>query len=336
MRLTHALVLTAALVGFTSVVATTQNAPPLTGPKLEAKSTMADAIPGVVKAGEKVVLIKDGLTGSDAVVGMPDGTAVLSEQNSPRIIRVAEDDSITTLLEDPAIARALGVDSKGRLIGLMLTTKATKADQVRVLTGPGAGTTLFSDIPGIRISEGRDFVISKKDGIYMTDLGTLNQAPLSAPTWIYYLPPHGTPRRVADERDKMAMPNGIALSPDDRTLYLNDSRGDYIIAWDVKPDGTLSNRRNFGKYQIPDQWRKEFGYFSDGMCVDAAGRVYAGMPYGVQVFSRTGEFLGTIPVTKKVQNVAFAGKDRRTLYIVSQGSIWKVRTLRPGVKTRAK
>jgi gluconolactonase len=119
-------------------------------------------------------------------------------------------------------------------------------------------------------------------------------------------------------------------------LYINDSRGDYVVAFDVQPDGSLSNRRNFAKYQIDDEMRKTFPYQSDGLCVDAAGRVYVAMPLSVQVFSPKGEFLGRIPVTKKVQNLAFAGTDRRSLYIVAQGSIWKVRTLTDGPRDRAK
>jgi gluconolactonase len=303
------------------------------GPKLEAKATVADAIPGVVAAGEHVALVRDGLTGSDAIVGLPDGTAVFVEQNSPRIVRINADDTLSTLLEETATTRALGVDSKGRLLGLVLSTSTTKANHLRVLHGPGAGTVLATEVEGKPLFQANDFIVTKHDGVYMTDAGTLMKPALTEPTWIYFFPPGGAPKRVAD---KIVMPNGIALSPNDRTLYVNDSRGDYLIAYDVQRDGSLANRRNFAKYQFDDEMRKTFPYLADALCVDADGRVYVAMPLGVHVFSPKGEFLGRIPVTKKVQNLAFAGRDRRSLYIVSQGSIWKVRTLSRGPSDRAK
>jgi gluconolactonase len=303
------------------------------GPKLEARPTVAEAIPGVVAAGETVALIRDGLTGSDAVIGLPDGTAVFIEQNSPRIVRINADDSLTTLVEEAATTRALGVDSKGRLVGLVLSSAAAKADHLRVLHGPDTGAVLATEVEGKRLFQANDFVMSRKDEIYMTDAGTLMKPALTEPTWIYHFPLGMPPRRAAD---KIVMPNGIGLSPDDRTLYVNDSRGDHLIAFDVQADGSLSNRRNFARYQFDDDMRKTFPYLADALCVDADGRVYVAMPLGVHVFSPRGDFLGRIPVTKKVQNLAFAGADRRSLYIVSQGSIWKVRTLSRGPRDRAK
>ena len=172
----------------------------------------------------------------------------------------------------------------------------------------------------------------------MTDAGTLMKPLYEEPTHVYMIPLRpGEPagRKVADKTARIAMPNGIALSPDDRVLYVNDSRGQYLLAFDVKPDGTLGGRREFAAYQLTDEIRA-FPYQSDGLCVDRKGNVFVAMPLGVQVFSPKGRFLGTIPLSKKIQNLAFAGPEKKTLYIVSQGSIWKVRTLTGGPLDRAK
>lgn len=307
--------------------------PGILGPKLAATSMVAEAIPGVVAAGEPIALIHDGLPGADGIVGMPDGTAVFIEQNSPRIVRINLDDTLTTLLPDSPGARALGVDSKGRLLGLMLSTPAGKADHLRVLYPAGSAAVLATEVGGKPLFQANDFVVTKRDGVYMTDAGTLMKPAGAEPTSIYYLPKDGTPRRVAEG---IVMPNGIALSPDDRTLYVNDSRGDHLVGFDVQADGGLTNRRNVAAYQITDEMRKTFAYQADGLCVDADGRIYVAMPLSVQVFSPAGAFLGRIPLTKKMQNLAFAGKDRRSLYMVSQGSIWKMRTLAHGPLDRAK
>lgn len=306
------------------------------GPKLVATPSVAEAIPGVVAAGEPVLLIKDGLPGADGIVGLPDGTAAFVEQNSPRIVRINADDSLTTIVEAPG-ARALGVDSKGRLIGLVLSTTTSQADHLRVLTGEGAGSVLATEVEGKRLFQGNDFVISKTDTVYMTDAGTLMKPAYEEPTHLYRIPlAGGTPRRAADATARIIMPNGIALSPDDRTLYVNDSRGATLVAFDVKPDGSLANRRDFATYRITDESLKTFPYQADGLCVDRAGNVFVAMPLGVHVFNAKGAFLGRIPLSKKIQNLAFAGPDRKTLYIVSQGSIWKMRTLTGGPPDRAK
>ena len=94
------------------------------------------------------------------------------------------------------------------------------------------------------------------------------------------------------------------------------------------------------KFDAQGNLVKAFGagmfVYPHGVHVDRQGNVFVAMPLGVQVFNRKGRFLGTIPLSKKIQNLAFAGPEKKTLYIVSQGSIWKVRTLTGGPVGRAK
>ena len=82
-----------------------------------------------------------------------------------------------------------------------------------------------------------DLVIDKKDGIYFT-------LPSDKPSAVYYIPAGGQATKVAEAPGA----HGIQLSPDEKTLYSADSGGEYLIAFDVQPDGKLTNRRNFGKY----------------------------------------------------------------------------------------
>ncbi len=333
----------AAVAGFAGLSAQTPQTAPSTasilGPKLQAvPSVVTEGIPGVVAPGTPVPLVKDGLPGADGIVGLPDGTAAFVEQNSPRVTRINADDSLSTIVEAPG-TRALGVDSKGRLIALVLSTATSRADHLRVLTGDGAGTVRATEVEGKRLFQGNDFVISKKDEVFMTDAGTLMKPAYEEPTHLYRIPlapGAGAPRKAADATARIIMPNGIALSPDDRTLYVNDSRGESLIAFDVKPDGSLTNRRDVAKYRITEESLKTFPYQADGLAVDRAGNIFVAMPLGVDVFNAKGAFLGRIPLSKKMQNLAFAGPDRKTLYMVSQGSIWKMRTLTGGPTDRAK
>src|SRR5262249_39057816 len=124
-------------------------------------------------------------------------------------------------------------------------------------------------------------------------------------------------------------PNGIQLSLDGKMLYLGSRNGDRIMALDVQPDGHLRNARSFA--QIAETG-KSGG--ADGMTVDAGGRLYVAANDGVMVFSPKGQHLGTIPVPIKAAHVAFAGKDRKTLFIISAGAAYKVAMLAEGRKTR--
>jgi gluconolactonase len=151
---------------------------------------------------------------------------------------------------------------------------------------------------------------------------------------VYYLPPGGKSVRIAEGIER---PNGIMLSPDEKTLYVNNTAGEHIIAFDVAADGSVSNRRNFAKYATVNKTPAGgFTSGADGFAVDAQGRLYCAAIGGVQVFSPKGDHLGTIPVSLQPQNIAFAGADKKTLYIVGRGSAFKVRLLTEGFKGRAK
>ncbi len=172
-----------------------------------------------------------------------------------------------------------------------------------------------------------DLVVNKAGGIYFT-------APGATPL-VYYIPYGGMAVKVADGIEN---PNGIQLSRDEKTLYVNNTRGEYVIAFDIQPNGNLGNPRNFARYE--GTTKNETGVTSgaDGLAVDSEGRVYVAINStgGVQVFSPQGQYLGTIPTSLGAQNIAFAGADKKTLYIVGRGAAFKVQMLSQGYQGRAK
>jgi gluconolactonase len=102
------------------------------------------------------------------------------------------------------------------------------------------------------------------------------------------------------------------LSPDEKTLYVTN--GGAIVAFDVRPDGTVHNQRDFAPL--------EAGGSGDGMTVDQEGRLYVtAQQGGVQVFSPAGVLLGAIPTPRNAISVAFSGPDKRVLYVVGSGAI---------------
>jgi gluconolactonase len=108
-----------------------------------------------------------------------------------------------------------------------------------------------------------------------------------------------------------------------------------MLAFDVQPDGSLRNRRNFAKY-ISVKGPADEDNGADGLAVDSEGRVYVPTNLGVEVFSPQGRHLGTIPFSRKPQNLAFSGPDKKTLYVVGGGVVFKVQMLAQGFKGRAK
>jgi gluconolactonase len=86
-----------------------------------------------------------------------------------------------------------------------------------------------------------------------------------------------------------------------------------ILSFDIQPDGTVANRRDFGKL--------EGGGAGDGMAIDAAGRLYVTSNPGVQVLDAAGKYLGLIPTPRGVISVAFSGPNKKTLYVVGSGAL---------------
>jgi gluconolactonase len=230
----------------------------------------------------------------------------------------------------------LAFDAQGRLIAVQTVPGKTG---VAVIYPAGKESVLTDNYNGKPYGRPNDLVVDKKGGVYFTDPGpnpepgqTTPPAPPLPPA-VYYVPPGGKSIQVATD---IARPNGVQPSPDERTLYVNDTRGEYLIAFDIQPDGMLGNRRNFAKYVGVMREGGQIASGADGLAVDSEGRVYTTSNAGVDVFSPQGQHLGTIPVQRRPQNLAFSGKDKKTLYIVGRGGVFKAQMLAQGYMGRVK
>lgn len=303
------------------------------GTQPPAVDTTAPDIPGVVAGGTKVHVIKGGFNGSEGTIVLPDGSVIFSETTANRTIRIDKDDNVTTWLENTAGANGMAFDRDGRLF---VTHVPFGTSGIAILYPAAAKRTLVSNYGGKPFGRANDLTVARNGGVYFTD--SANAAPMPSggvplPPALYYLAPgSATATQLLTD---VPFPNGVVLGRDEKTLFLNNTNGEYMIAFDVRPDGSLSNRRNFAKYDgVTKNATGVSVSGADGLTLDSEGRLYAACANGVQVFRSDGAHLGTIPMPRAPQNLSFAGVDKKTLYVVGRGVASRVAMLSRGITER--
>lgn len=217
------------------------------------------------------------------------------------------------------------------MMGHRVVEMTTKGQVVKVLADKYEGKPI--DGPN-------DVVTDAKGGFYFTDPQfTMEPEKYQPGRAVYYVSPEGKVTRIT-QPNEFAMPNGIILSPDGKTLYINNCYDDeswypvksekdnFIWAYDVNADGTVSNGRKFAQLFLTENVldRKGKSSSADGMAVDKQGNLYVATYYGVQIFNAKGEFVGMINLPSFPVSLCFGDSDMKTLYIVSYSKVYKIRT----------
>jgi gluconolactonase len=254
------------------------------------REAIVQPIPGVIAAGAKWELAWSGFDNADGIVGTPDGGLLFAQEQPSRVRKLDADGRDSIFLENTHGAGSLSMDAQGRI----LAVQRTEPTMIGVLA-PAHKVLAKSFQDGKPLGRLNDLVADKKGGAYFTVGGA------------YYVNRDGLVTTVADD----IRSNGIMLSPDERTLYVTN--GPMILAFDVQPDGSVRNRRDFGRLQGDGS--------GDGMAVDAGGRLYVTAGYTVQVFSPQGQHLGVIPTPRQVITAAFTGPGKKTLFVVGHGAV---------------
>lgn len=302
-------------------------------------------IAGVIKGGTQAQVIATGLNGADDPIWLPEIGLIFTEPNADRIVRLSGTDTLTTFVG--GLHRPLGMtfDADGRLISLQSEAGYTSVSAV----WPADKAAIVADrFQGLPFSRPNGIVSDRKGGVYFSDPGLapaqeaeLRKTQARLPPAVYYVPRGGEPIQVADG---IARPNGVHLSRNEKTLYVNDTNGIEAFAFDVLPDGRLSNRRVFATYRArtpPLGAADGIASGADDLVIDNDGRVYAITAAGIEVLTETGQPLGIIPVTctaagARCQALAFGGPDKRTLYVAGNGTLLKIQMIARGFTGRAK
>jgi gluconolactonase len=303
----------------------TKIAPP--APKFEYNKD----IPGIAAKGGKYEYLYDGFEGTEGPIALPDGSALFTETRANRITQLKDDRSISVFLQNSNGSNGLAFNQKGELVSVQ-----NLKPQVGIVYPPGHEKVLADNYQGKPFQRPNDLVLDKKGGIYFTDIGVVPkpEAPgEAARPAVYYITPEGKVTLIANDIER---PNGVQLSTDEKTLYVANTAGEYILAYDIKADGSVSNRRNFAKLEGYQRTDNGFSSGADGLAIDAENRLYVASNAGVEIFSAKGEKLGVIALPHKPQNLAFAGKDKKTLYVVGRGAAYRLPLLAQGFQGRAK
>ena len=235
----------------------------------------------------------------------------LEPGGEPEIIRENSDQS-----------NGMTFDMQGRLLICEMESR-----QLNRWEDDGSFTIVADRWNGKRLNRPNDVVCASDGSIYFTD-PSLRMEPYEKEqrfNGVYRVAPDGTLNPVITDFE---FPNGLALSPDEGTLYVANSRPDmFIKAYDVQPTGSVTNGRIFADLKL-----EGLEGVPDGFKVDVEGRVYSTGPGGCWVFSPAGEHLGTIELPEIPANCAFGGPDYKTLFFTARTGIYSVRTTTAGVK----
>jgi gluconolactonase len=280
--------------------------------------------------------LAEGFLFTEGPVWHPDGYLLFSDPNANTIYRWTTDGAVSVYRPKSGYrgvdigdynqpgSNGLTLDPQGRL-----TINEHGNRRVTRLERNGVLTVLADRFEGKRLNSPNDLVYRSDGVLYFTD------------------PPFGLPKFFDDRRKELPWsgvyavvngevklvskdltgPNGLAFSPDEKYLYVDDwdVARKVIVRYEVQPDGGLANGTVFVDLtRIPGE--QAF----DGMKVDRQGNVYAAGPGGLLVFSPAGQQLGTIRFSEQPANLAWGDADRRTLYVTARTGLYRVRLNIPG------
>ncbi|GMV92906.1 MAG: gluconolactonase [Candidatus Hydrogenedentota bacterium] len=257
-----------------------------------------------------VETVAEGFQFTEGPVWLTSGELVYSDIPADTIFRTDK----SVFRKPSGKSNGLTLDQEGRLI-------ACEHWNHRVSRTEDDGTivTLADTYEGKKLNSPNDAVVRSDGTIYFTDppYGLEGREQELPHQGLYSIAPDGTLTLLVDDFIK---PNGIGLSPDEKTLYVADTEGLEIRAFDVAEDGSLSNGRVFCDLPYPD-----------GMAIDTKGNVWCTAEDGVRVFTPAGELVHTVVAPQAPANCTFGGNDGKTLYITARTGLYKVGVVTSGI-----
>jgi gluconolactonase len=249
---------------------------------------------------------------------------LFSDIHNDKRMKYGPGQGVSVFQEPTNRANGLTRDLQGRLLACEHDSRRVTRQEL-----DGSLTVIANSFQGRQLNRPNDVVVKSDGCIYFTDPWT---SPLPPQQWdltfagVYRVTPDlGTLTLLIDD---FIVPNGLAFSPDESVLYINDSRRRHIRAFDLLPNGTLAKQTD----RIFADLRGDEPGVPDGMKVDVEGNVYCGGAGGIWIMDPQGKKLGRIvhgaPATT---NLAFGGDDWKTVYFTSRSHLGAVNVKVPGI-----
>ncbi len=299
---------------------------------------MTEYLPGIVEPDQEAQQLATDFAFTEGPLWHPDGYWLFVDlrREPPVIHRMSPAGGTPDIIREPSGGtNGMTFDLQGRLL-------MCEGDNRRISRMEPDGTiNLVADRwDGKRFHRPNDIVCRSDGSIYITNpSGRVpeEEQEIEWPGTIHRIATDGTVELLAHDVD---FPNGIAFSPDESVLYVSNTRklgerpdqywdgevkqNQFIQAYDVAADGSLSNSRVFGSMASAEDG------VPDGMKVDAEGRVYCTGSGGVWVLEANGDHVGIIRVPEIPANCAFGGPDFRTMLFTARTSVYSLRMTTPG------
>ena len=279
---------------------------------------MSDALASLLEPGEAERLAT-GFVFTEGPLWHPDGFYYFVDVRASMLYRLVPGRAPEVVREKTGGGNGTTFDLQGRLV-------ICEGENRRVArrAADGRFEVLADRFEGKRLNRPNDVVCKSDGSIYFTDPGL--RVPLAEReltyAGVYRVAPDGATSLVAD----FEYPNGLAFSPDERLLYVANTRwAQYIHVLELDAEGRMLRRRIFA-----DMSSDETEGVPDGMKVDVEGRVYCTGPGGTWVFAPDGTRLGIIRTPEVPANLAFGGPDLRTLFFTARTSVYTLRVTVPG------
>ena len=287
-------------------------------------------------ASTEATLLTTGWGRAEGPLWHAEGYVTFVDLEGNRLLRWDPNGAVTIVRENTGEGNGCTLDRQGHLI------MCEGADHRRItrMAADSTVTAIAERWQGKRFNKPNDVVCRSDGSIFFTDPVLRVPAELREIKFsgVFRIDPAGHLHLATDECE---YPNGLAFSPDESVLYVAISRLDErcfqeaergevcnhrrIRAFDVAPDGSLSNNRVFC-----DMSSAAPGV-PDGMKVDTKGRVFCVGSGGIWVIAPSGEVIGIARMPEVVRNLAFGGADFRTLYVTTRGALAKIEVKTPGI-----
>lgn len=266
----------------------------------------------IVAEGAEPQVITEGYKFTEGPLWHPDGYLLFSDIPANTIYRWTPGGQAEVFANPSGNSNGIALDGRGNIVVVQHTGKLS------MVSASGELQTIVERYNGNRLNSPNDLAIHSNGTIYFTDppFGVSKEDKELQFSGVYMLTPDGT---LTPFYKKFTQPNGVALSPDEKKLYVNNSGTGQIAVFRINNQGKPVNPQPFASVGP----RSDQGA-ADGMKTDSQGRVYSTGPGGVFVFDANGEQIHKIEIDSRITNLAWGGEENQTLFMTAPSAVYSL------------